>query len=127
THGARTIRSIPLRLEGDAPDILEVRGEVYLPLKEFNRINAEREAQGLELYMNPRNAAGGTMKNLDAKLIAARRLGFLAHGRGVISDEDFAASHTEFLEKIRRMGVATSKAIPCQTIAEAVAAIQAFD
>jgi DNA ligase (NAD+) len=127
THGARTIRSIPLRLDGDAPDILEVRGEVFLPLKEFNRINAEREAQGLELYMNPRNAAGGTMKQLDAKTIAARRLGFLAHGRGMLSDEAFAPSHTEFLEKIRRMGVAASKAIPCQTIAEAVAAIKAFD
>jgi DNA ligase (NAD+) len=127
THGARTIRAIPLRLDGDAPDVLEVRGEVYLPLKEFERINAEREAQGLELYMNPRNAAGGTMKNLDAKLIAARRLGFVAHGRGEVSDEGFAPSHTDFLKKIRAMGVAASKTVPCQTIDESVAAIRAFD
>src|SRR6185436_19979820 len=112
THGARTIRSIPLRLEGDAPDVLEVRGEVYLPLKEFERINAEREAQGLELYMNPRNAAGGTMKQLDAKIIAQRRLSFVAHGRGVVSDDDFAPSHTDFLKQIRAMGVAASKTIP---------------
>jgi len=127
THGARTIRTIPLRLEGDAPDILEVRGEVYLPLKEFNRINAEREQEGLELYMNPRNAAAGTMKNLDARLIAARRLAFLAHGRGVISDEDFAASHTDFLTKIKQMGVAVSGTIPCETIDAAVVAINRFD
>lgn len=127
THGARTIRSIPLRLEGDAPDILEVRGEVYLPLKEFNRINAEREKDGLELYMNPRNAAAGTMKNLDAKLIAARRLAFLAHGRGVVSDDSFAPSHTEFLARIKAMGVAVSGTIPCETIDAAVVAINRFD
>lgn len=127
THGARTIRSIPLRLEGDAPEVLEIRGEVYLPLKEFNRINVEREAQGLELYMNPRNAAAGTMKNLDAKLIASRRLGFLAHGRGEISDAGFAASHTEFLAKIKKMGVAVSGTIPCETIDAAVVAIRRFD
>ncbi len=127
THGARTIRSIPLRLEGKAPDVLEIRGEVYLPLKEFARINVEREAQGLELYMNPRNAAGGTMKQLDAKNIAARRLGFVAHGRGVVSDEGFAPSHTEFLAKVRAMGVAASKSIACQTLDEAVAAIREFD
>jgi DNA ligase (NAD+) len=127
THGARTIRSIPLRLEGDAPDILEVRGEVFLPLKEFDRINAEREAEGLELYMNPRNAAAGTMKNLDAKLIAARRLGFLAHGRGVVSDDSFAVSHTDFLAKIKKLGVAVSGAIPCDTIDAAIVAINRFD
>jgi DNA ligase (NAD+) len=127
THGARTIRSIPLRLEGDAPDVLEVRGEVYMPLKEFERINTEREAQGLELYMNPRNAAGGTMKQLDAKVIARRRLSFVAHGRGELSDEGFASSHTDFLKKIRAMGVAASKTISCRGIDEAVAAIKAFD
>jgi DNA ligase (NAD+) len=127
THGARTIRAIPLRLEGNAPEVLEVRGEVYLPLKEFARINAEREAQGLELYMNPRNAAGGTMKQLDAKAIARRRLGFLAHGRGVVSDEGFAASHTEFLAKIRAMGVAAARTIACKTIDQAVTAIREFD
>jgi DNA ligase (NAD+) len=136
THGARTIRSIPLRLElaqGNAPpipDVLEVRGEVYMPLKEFERINAEREAQGLELYMNPRNAAGGTMKQLDAKVIAQRRLSFVAHGRGEVagaSDGDFASSHTEFLRKVRAMGVAASRSIPCRTIDEAVAAIKTFD
>lgn len=127
THGARTIKTIPLRLEGDAPDVLEVRGEVYLPLKEFNRINAEREKEGLELYMNPRNAAAGTMKNLDAKLIAARRLSFLAHGRGVMSDDEFAASHTEFLAKVKAMGVAVSGTIPCETVEAAVVAINRFD
>jgi DNA ligase (NAD+) len=129
THGARTIRAIPLVLDGQhrIPDVLEVRGEVYLPLKEFNRINAEREAQGLELYMNPRNAAGGTMKQLDARVIASRRLAFIAHGKGEVSDEGFAASHTEFLAKVRSMGVVASKTIPCQSIAEATAAIKAFD
>ncbi|MBL8990796.1 MAG: NAD-dependent DNA ligase LigA, partial [Phycisphaerae bacterium] len=61
THNVRTIRSVPLVLEGDGvPDVLEIRGEVYVPLKEFERVNAEREAEGEELFANPRNAAAGT-------------------------------------------------------------------
>ncbi len=130
THAARTIRAIPLRLDApaaDIPEVLEIRGEVYLPLAEFDRINAQREAEGLELYMNPRNAAGGTMKQLDARAIAQRRLGFLAHGRGLLSDPAFAPSHSSFIEKVRRMGVATSATAVAATIDDAIAQVRAFD
>src|SRR5262249_3480295 len=77
-------------------------------LTEFERVNREREAAGEELFMNPRNAAGGTLKNLDPKVAASRRLGFVAHGRGVVSDEEFAASHSEFVARLGALGVPTS-------------------
>ncbi len=109
SHAARTIRAIPLRLQGDAtpPAVLEIRGEVFIPRPEFERINAEREVGGLDPFMNPRNACAGTIKQLDPRAIAERRLRFIAHGRGEVS-EDFADSYTEFREKIGAMGVPVS-------------------
>ncbi len=129
THAVRTIRAIPLTLEGDkVPAVLEVRGEIFLPLSEFERINTAREAEGLDLFMNPRNATAGTIKQLDPKTIAERKLGFVAHGRGEISDTTFAASFSEFLERIRALGIATSgRGVICETEAEAIAAIEAFN
>lgn len=130
THAARVIRAIPLKLniaKGKAPRVLEVRGEVYLPLKEFERINKEREEAGDELYMNPRNAAAGTIKNLDPKLIAARRLGFVAHGRGEM-DDDFARGHVDFMRCCKEMGLPISSAIvECRSVEEVLAAIADFD
>jgi len=113
TAAARVIRSIPLLLNENetsrAPaGTLEIRGEVFFPLSEFNRVNAKLEAHGEETLKNPRNAAAGTLKNLDMSLIASRRLAFMAHGRGRISDPGFATSHSQFLEKIRWLGVPTS-------------------
>ncbi len=103
SHAARTIAGLPLVIEGDCPDILEVRGEVYIPLSEFERINAQREAEGEELFMNPRNACAGTLKNLDPRVAASRRLGFVAHGRGELS-EAFGDGHAEFCERLARLG-----------------------
>lgn len=103
SHAARTIAALPLVIEGPCPDILEVRGEVYIPLSVFERINAEREAEGEELFMNPRNACAGTIKNLNPAIAASRNLGFIAHGRGELS-EDFSAGHAEFCERIAAMG-----------------------
>ncbi len=75
TKNVRTIRSIPLRLQGTGwPDELEVRGEILLPFAEFDRINAARAAEGLPLFANPRNAASGTLKQLDPEVVAERRL-----------------------------------------------------
>ncbi len=109
THAARTIRSIPLELRGSAPDILEIRGEVFIPRPEFERINADRVEQGLDPFMNPRNACAGTIKQLDPAAIAERRLRFIAHGRGFISDDDFADSHTALMTRIARLGLPTSE------------------
>lgn len=105
SHAARTIRSIPLRLTSDSiPDIIEIRGEVYIPLSEFLRINEERVADGDEPFMNPRNACAGTLKSLDPKIIASRKLGFIAHGKGEISNPNFAGGHQAFCDLIARFG-----------------------
>ena len=116
SHAARTIRAIPLVLDGTAieggiPEVLEIRGEVFIPRPEFERINADRVEKGLDPFMNPRNACAGTIKQLDPKAIAERKLMFIAHGRGEISGNgsaDFSASYTEFRTKIAAMGVPVS-------------------
>lgn len=134
THAARVIRAIPLTLTTDgspararAPAVLEVRGEVFFPLKEFARVNAERQEAGEDLFMNPRNAAAGTLKQLDPRLIATRRLAFAAWGRGEVSD-GFASSHWEYLSKIRALGVPTNPhAARFESIDDALAFITEFD
>ncbi|MHA7812872.1 MAG: NAD-dependent DNA ligase LigA [Phycisphaerales bacterium] len=112
SHAIRTIRSLPLKLEpkdGIAiPDTLEVRGEVYIPLSEFLRINEAREENGEEPFMNPRNACAGTIKQLNPKVAAQRNLGFLAHGIGEVSDPGFASSFTEFIHHITNLGLPTT-------------------
>lgn len=128
THAARTIRALPARLADGPPEVLEVRGEVFIPNSEFERINREREQEGEELLANPRNACAGTLKNLDPRVAASRRLGFVAHGKGEISDDDFASSHWEFLAGIRRLGVPTSKhARRCTSLDEILQAIRSFN
>lgn len=125
THAIRTIRAVPLRLDGDAPNVLEVRGEVFLPTREFDRINREREARGDELFANPRNACAGTIKQLDPAAIAQRRLGFLAHGRGEISDRRFAGSHSQLIEKVSRLGVPVNR--PVATASSAKSIVEAIE
>ncbi len=133
THNVRTIRAAPLVLAaaGDrvrAPEVLEIRGEVYFPLEEFARVNSEREAAGEELFMNPRNAAAGTLKQLDPTLAAQRRLGFVAHGRGEVSDPGFARSHTEFLKAIAALGAPVNAPLAVSAEIEEIArAIERFD
>ncbi len=80
TQNVRTIRSIPLKLNLDnSPPIVEVRGEAFLPLDEFDRINQEREEKKEALFANPRNAAAGTLRQLDPKIVDQRRLQFFAY------------------------------------------------
>lgn len=126
THAIRTIGSIPLVLD-DVPDRLEIRGEVFLPNSEFARINREREERGEELFMNPRNACAGTIKQLDPKAIARRRLNFLAHGRGAVSDDDFAPTHTAFIDRLAGLKMPVNEVLAhCHDAAEVTAAIEAF-
>ena len=80
TQNVKTIRAIPLRLQTDTPpERLEVRGEAFLPLSEFERINQERAAADAALFANPRNAAAGTLRQLDSRIVADRRLDFFAY------------------------------------------------
>jgi len=85
TANVRTIRSVPLTLHGKGwPAVLEIRGEVYWPRADFDRFNAEREQRGEETFANPRNATSGTLKLLDSRIVAGRKLGFCAHGHGQV-------------------------------------------
>lgn len=128
TANVRTIRGVPLRLDGDAPDVLEVRGEVFMPWTEFERINKQREADGDELFMNPRNSTAGTLKQLDPRVTASRRLAFMAHGRGFISDSRFADTHAKFIERLNALGVpVNTPLIVSAGLDEVIAAIDAFD
>ena len=105
THAVRTIRAIPLRLHAnDVPDLLEVRGEIYMTQAEFQRLNEKREADGQERFANPRNATAGTLKQLDPRIIAQRRLAFYAHGRGAI-DPERVDRHSDLLKALARWGV----------------------
>lgn len=132
THAARTIRSLPVRLHaGDGsvriPAVLEVRGEVYMPSAEFERINAKRQAEGEDLFMNPRNATAGTLKNLDPKVAASRRLAFCVHGKGQIDPPAFAATHSTFLESCARLGLPTNPGTRvCDSLEEAKKTITDF-
>ncbi|MGH7131306.1 MAG: NAD-dependent DNA ligase LigA [Phycisphaerales bacterium] len=127
TANIRTIRAVPLRLEGKVPQVLEVRGEVFFPIKEFERVNTEREAEGEELFLNPRNAAAGTLKQLDPRITAKRRLGFVAHGRGEVSDAGFAESHSDFLEKLKKAGMPVNPPlVVTDDIEKVIAAIEKF-
>ncbi|WP_251454315.1 NAD-dependent DNA ligase LigA [Veillonella intestinalis] len=81
TNNVRTIQSVPLWIE-NAPPYIEIRGEVYMPHKEFQRINEEREAEGLPIFVNPRNAAAGSLRQLDPAITASRNLDFFAYALG---------------------------------------------
>jgi DNA ligase (NAD+) len=104
TANVRTVRAIPLVLKDAPPSEVEVRGEVYLPRKEFERTNQEREQNGEPLFANPRNAAAGAMRNLDPALVARRGLGGFFYQ--LVADEPTRpATHRETLETLRRWGL----------------------
>jgi DNA ligase (NAD+) len=102
THNLRTIPSIPLRID-DAPALLEVRGEVYMSLPDFTALNERRAEAGLSTFMNPRNSAAGTIRQLDPALAAERPLSMWCYGIGV-TDGLSLASHWEALEWLRAHG-----------------------
>jgi len=104
TANLRTVRSIPLSLTGtraDIPEVLEVRGEAYLSVAEFRRINEERAREGQPLFANPRNAAAGSLRQLDPAVTASRRLRFFAYGVGSVS-HPIASRHSEALERLKQ-------------------------
>lgn len=127
TANVRTIRSIPLRLRGESyPRLLEVRGEILLPFKEFERINSEREAAGEPPFANPRNAASGTIKQLDPRIVASRNLD--AYFYYIYSDELLPATHYDRLNAAREWGFKISDAVTlCRTREEVYAFIDHFD
>jgi DNA ligase (NAD+) len=101
TQNVRTVRAIPLSLKGGPGGRIEIRGEVYLPKKNFERINQEQEAAGAPLYANPRNTAAGTMRNLDPALVARRGLSSWMYQLVPAKFE----SHAGMLEDLRKWGL----------------------
>lgn len=121
TVNLKTIRSIPLSLRADGhaiPRRLEIRGEVFLPLNAFQKMNREREEEGQPVFANPRNAAAGSLKQLDSTITAKRPLDIFCHGTGIIEGVSFA-THWEFREGIQQWGL---KPVPlgriCRSLGE---------
>ena len=104
TQNVRTIRTVPLRIEG-APEVLEVRGEVIMHKKDFAAINEVLAGRGEKRFVNPRNAAAGSLRQLDSRITASRPLHFYAYGLGECSDPAFADSMSGLLEKFRALGL----------------------
>ncbi|MGQ9808718.1 MAG: NAD-dependent DNA ligase LigA [Armatimonadota bacterium] len=103
TANLRTVKSIPLSLPASSvspPELMEVRGEAYLSVAEFRRINEERSREGQPLFANPRNAAAGSLRQLDPSVTASRRLRFFAYGLGVVS-QPIASTHLDALEMLK--------------------------
>jgi len=109
TSNIRTIKSIPLALRSTGyPERLEVRGEVFMTKSGFEELNIRQEEQGEKLFANPRNAAAGSLRQLDPMLTARRPLQFLAHGIGIVEGAALPASHFEVLQTLKTWGLPVS-------------------
>lgn len=104
TQNLRTIKTIPLSLLEGAPAHLEVRGEVYLPIPEFQRLNEELAANGQQLYMNPRNTGAGSVRNLNPKVTAARNMEIWVYSLTWSESDPPVAGHWEALEWLTNLG-----------------------
>ena len=108
TQNIRTIRSIPERLRSARPSVFEVRGEVFMDKRGFAKLNEERSKAGLPLFANPRNAAAGSLKQLDPAIVAKRPLGILFYGTGAVEDVDLE-KHSELFPLLEKFGLPTSE------------------
>lgn len=110
TENLKTVRSIPLRVTSKnsvkIPQLLEVRGEVYLPFTSFEKINSEKEKIGEELFANPRNACAGTLKLLDSSMVAKRNLDIFCHGIGIAEGTHFK-KQSDFFDFLKSLGFKT--------------------
>ena len=122
THNARTIRGLPLQLQGAGiPKTLEVRGEVYMTNTDLVALNQQRAGIGEAEFKNPRNVTAGSIRLLDPKICAKRKLRFLCHGMG-FCDGLQVRTHMEFLQKVGQLGVPSTPLVQCfQSTQEVVA------
>jgi DNA ligase (NAD+) len=112
THNMRTVVDAPLRLTDDPPRVFEVRGEVYMTNSDLVRLNEEQRRRGEPLYANPRNCAAGSVRLLDPRLAARRRLRLFCHGVGYV-EELRATNHMDFLAELRRYGLPATPHVEC--------------
>ncbi|MBS1237562.1 MAG: ligA, partial [Deltaproteobacteria bacterium] len=111
TLNLKTVKSIPLRLRGkDVPELIEVRGEVIMNKEDFTKLNRERENAGEPLFANPRNAAAGSLRQLDSKVTGTRPLTMFAYGIGVLTGKKLTG-HWETLSYLQKMGFKVSEHI----------------
>lgn len=130
TENLRTIRSIPRKLKsnGPIPHRLEVRGEVYLTKRGFEKLNAERKAAGEEPFANPRNAAAGSLKQLDPRIVARRPLDMVAYAIGQVEGGSPPETHREMLDWLAGLGFrAPEKTWFCSSPAEVLRAVEELD
>lgn len=127
TANLRTIRSLPLRLRGDAPRLLEVRGEAYMSQDAYLRLNEMRDRKGEDTFANPRNAAAGSLRQLDPRITAARALDIFVYGVGLCQGRDFA-SQGEILSYLREAGFKVNENyVLCQDMGEVMEAVRHWD
>ncbi len=108
TQNVRTIKTVPVQLKGSTPDVLEVRGEVYMNKNGFAKLNAERAEAGLPPFANPRNAAAGSLKQLDPAIAAKRPLGIVLYGTGAFKGADLD-KHSKLFPFLKKLGLPTSE------------------
>ena len=125
TENVRTIRSIPMKFRGDNfPPLLEVRGEVIMPKQAFDSLNERARAKGDKEFVNPRNAAAGSLRQLDSKITASRSLGFYAYALGVVEPEtwELADHHYGQLMQLKSWGFPVSAEVKqCGSVSEVIA------
>jgi DNA ligase (NAD+) len=127
TQNIRTIRSVPERLRGAAPKLLETRGEVYMDKHGFEKLNDERRKVGLPLFANPRNAAAGSLKQLDPAIVAKRPLGVVLYGTGATEGVDVDV-HSEIFPLLKKLGLpATERWWIAKSVEDILDAIHELD
>jgi DNA ligase (NAD+) len=129
TENLRTVREIPLKLRsaGTVPPVLEARGEIYLSKAEFERINKERERKGETPFANPRNAAAGSLKLLDPRIAATRRLGLFSYGIGYVEGLDLS-THDAALNLLEGLSIPVNPhREKCLSVDEAIECCRGFD
>ncbi len=104
TKNVKTLNGFPHELKGEVPKILEIRGEIYMGKKDFAELNLRQEEQGGKIFANPRNAAAGSLRQLDSAITASRKLSYFAYSVGEISDDFKCHSQTELHQKLRVLG-----------------------
>ncbi|WP_374639791.1 NAD-dependent DNA ligase LigA [Hydrogenophaga sp.] len=123
TQNIRTIGQIPLRLIGSSPEVLEVRGEVYMRRDDFERLNERQRVKGEKTFINPRNTAAGAVRQLDSSITAQRPLSFFAYGLGEVRGWDTPATHSGVLDALAAMGLPVC---PDRCVAAGSAGLVAF-
>jgi DNA ligase (NAD+) len=107
TANVRAIRSVPLALQGKAPPLIEVRGEIYMTRRSFEQLNRRAEERGEKTFVNPRNAAAGSLRQLDPRITAARSLDLFCYGFGASEAWPLPKRHSEILAALRELGLRT--------------------